>query len=76
MYCTFYGYYWYLRSVVNILSLVLLVSQTAWYELCHGKMCMEFEEAHLVKGPVLKIRRGKRDNLGIMYHITPLKNML
>ena len=36
--------------MVNILSLEFLVSQTAWYEVCHGKMCMEFEEAHLVKG--------------------------
>ena len=25
---------------------------------------------------VLQIRRGKRDNLGILFHITPLKHML
>ena len=25
---------------------------------------------------VLQIRRGKRDNLGIIFHVTPLKSML
>ena len=25
---------------------------------------------------VLQIRRGKRDNLGIIFHLTPLKRML
>ena len=30
----------------------------------------------ILNGPVLKIRRGKRDNLGTIFHITPLKHML
>ena len=25
---------------------------------------------------VLQIRRGKRDNLGIIFHITPMKHMM
>ena len=26
--------------------------------------------------PELQVRRGKRDNLGIIFHLTPLKHML
>ena len=40
-------------------------------------LCADFlKKDFLHKIAVLQIRRGKRDNSGIIFHITPLKHML